>query len=714
MSEFELIGFSRMRLLHRGDFASVYCATDLATGEVLAFKVLDHVGELEASRFRRERSSYELLSTHPNIVNVAGVGRQPTGTSYVVMEYFPGGGLDNVLATAGALGADDAAWVGAKMLDALEFAHSYGVVHGDVKPSNILVGLGAIKLGDFGMAKLYEAAPRFDGTEVVAPDAPAAPAFGAPEVVRGEPATAASDLYSLGATLYNLATGRLAGSAGSDAAAGVGPGGTDWALVPERLQAVLRHLLDPEPSLRPGSAAEALAELAPLVPERPSERFLGHLNATVVGGGSDLPVPLDGAEDRTAAAEGTATETLSTVPVVQVATTIVPASAAGADAVPTLPSTVDGTSDLVGTVGAAGAVGAVGAAGAAAAEPAAVDAGTETAETPAAKEKADAPAVKAADGAVEAGKPKRSPVAVGALALLALLIIAGGTVFAFQLTAFLNPAAVQTTTSGGPPPSLDTQSPGQGTTSPSEGSATPGTASPSQSATGQSTTAPSQGTTGASGVATNPSQGGTSQGTNATPPGAQPTVPAGLVNARQRDAEALLKSKGFAVDVREVALQTGDGRDGKVIDVQPPENSQLDAGGLVTLTIGRAGQAPAPQPAGWDVQLASNCQWIQNGQDPSKDILVFKLSITSLGDMSKGETVQISSRGKPPAGGSGSAQVGYRSGGVTVDYTHYGPGRFDRNVSGVIAITVGETTSQLVVSFTKDPPSDNFVACSFA
>lgn len=277
MSGFEVDGFTQMTLLRRGGFASVYRGTEISSGEVFAFKVLDRVGEIEESRFRRERESYERLASHPNIVRVLGGGREPGGAPYLMMEYLPGGALDEIVASQGKLSAEDAAWVGDRMLAALDFAHKQGVLHRDVKPSNILLGLGTVKLGDFGVAKFQ------DATQTTVSAVASTLSFAAPEVLRGEAATASSDLYSLGATLHNIVTGRaLAGSWQATLADAINHTHheIDMSGVPERLVGVLHHLLNANSSFRPNSAAEARAELAPIVPLQPSETLLRHINAT--------------------------------------------------------------------------------------------------------------------------------------------------------------------------------------------------------------------------------------------------------------------------------------------------------------------------------------------------------------------------------------------------------------------------------------------------
>lgn len=277
MSGFEVEGFSRMALLRHGGFATVYCARDLASGEVYAFKVLDRMGDVEEARFRRERESYERLADHPNVVSVVGGGRDAGGAPYLVMEYMAGGALDEFVATEGAMSAEDTAWVGDRILSALDYAHQQGILHRDIKPSNILLGSGAVKLGDFGIAKFM------DSSQTTTSAIASTLSFAAPEILRGEKASHASDLYSVGAALYSVVTHRPLNESWQTAlgaAINHTPVNADMSGVNDQLARVLNHLLEADPTLRPQSASKARAELAPIVPQQPSPLLRRRLEAT--------------------------------------------------------------------------------------------------------------------------------------------------------------------------------------------------------------------------------------------------------------------------------------------------------------------------------------------------------------------------------------------------------------------------------------------------
>jgi eukaryotic-like serine/threonine-protein kinase len=151
-------------------------------------------------RFLREARVVGQLS-HPAIITLHDMGfEESTQTPYLVMEYVEGMPLDRML-EKGTLPFPRACAFAAQAAEALEAAHNHGVIHGDVKPANILVAAnGRIKLTDFGMARV---AKRDTGNSPLL----GTPAYWCPEQIMGRPQDARSDIFSLGVVLYEMVTG---------------------------------------------------------------------------------------------------------------------------------------------------------------------------------------------------------------------------------------------------------------------------------------------------------------------------------------------------------------------------------------------------------------------------------------------------------------------------------------------------------------------------
>jgi serine/threonine-protein kinase len=166
------------------------------------------VGEAIRDRFRRERQILARLE-HPKIARILDGGTTQAGAPYFVMEYVNGLPLDRYVEEH-RLGLEERLRLFCDVCDAVAYAHRNLVVHRDLKPSNILVDAdGCVKLLDFGIAKLLA-----EGTEAALAAATRTllrmmtPEYAAPEQVRGDPVTTATDVYALGVVLYELITGR--------------------------------------------------------------------------------------------------------------------------------------------------------------------------------------------------------------------------------------------------------------------------------------------------------------------------------------------------------------------------------------------------------------------------------------------------------------------------------------------------------------------------
>ncbi|MEP7346127.1 MAG: serine/threonine-protein kinase, partial [Gemmatimonadaceae bacterium] len=214
-AEAAMIGPYRvLRELARGGMGIVYLA-ERADGQFkqqVALKLIRHgMGSDEIHhRFLVERQILARLN-HPNIARLLDGGLSADGRPYFAMEYVDGVPITSHCDTRGlTIGARLALFE--KVCEAVRIAHRSLVIHRDIKPSNILVVAdGTVKLVDFGIAKMLGD----DDDEQLAPETRAerrvmTPEYAAPEQVRGEPVTAATDVYALGAVLYELLTGRRA------------------------------------------------------------------------------------------------------------------------------------------------------------------------------------------------------------------------------------------------------------------------------------------------------------------------------------------------------------------------------------------------------------------------------------------------------------------------------------------------------------------------
>jgi len=261
-----LLGVYRIdAVLGRGGMGEVFRAVDTRLGREVAIKVIAPELAADADRQRRFLQEARAVSAlnHPNIVTLYDITASD-GVEFLVLEYVHGRSLTEVIRPGG-LPLGDVVRYAAEMADALGAAHAAGVLHRDIKPANVMVtDDGRIKVLDFGLAKLVRRVGADDDTEMAGTALTEAGvvmgtvAYMPPEQARGEPVDARSDLFSLGAVLYELATGtRAFGRA------------YDWALppvepVPPALRPILTRLLSQDPAERYQSASEVAADLRQL------------------------------------------------------------------------------------------------------------------------------------------------------------------------------------------------------------------------------------------------------------------------------------------------------------------------------------------------------------------------------------------------------------------------------------------------------------------
>ncbi len=277
--------YALLRPLGSGGMGEVFLVRDLAAGRMCALKRLKPAARARRTALRREFETLTRLR-HPAIVAVFDFGLAPDGTPFYTMEYVRGRSPDLLLRPGdwhGLLG------VGAEIAHGLEVLHAQGVIHGDLKPSNVIAvpddhhdgSIASIRLVDFGLAAaLGDAAAAHRGTS----------GFAAPEVVHGDPPSVASDLYALGATLFTLACGRppFRGESAEAILRRQLSGSPDRVLLEERgapaaLNELVLQLLASDPRERPRAARDVRRELESIDPStrRSLDERLG--SASLVG-----------------------------------------------------------------------------------------------------------------------------------------------------------------------------------------------------------------------------------------------------------------------------------------------------------------------------------------------------------------------------------------------------------------------------------------------
>jgi eukaryotic-like serine/threonine-protein kinase len=194
------------RSLGNGGMGEVFVATDLMLDRRVALKRLSTAlaqDEPARKRFLREAKALARIN-HPNVVGVFDTG-EDAGTPFLVMELVEGTTLRDELRRNGRIEPTRAASIGAGIAGGLAAAHSQGVVHRDVKPSNVfLTGSDVPKVGDFGIARVE----RGDATLTLTGQAFGSPPYVAPEQATGGHVDARADLYSLGCVLFQMLAGR--------------------------------------------------------------------------------------------------------------------------------------------------------------------------------------------------------------------------------------------------------------------------------------------------------------------------------------------------------------------------------------------------------------------------------------------------------------------------------------------------------------------------
>lgn len=260
----------RYRLIEQiggGAMGVVWRAEDRYLDRVVAIKELlltdgqgeDKAAEAKNRAMREARIAARLQ--HPNAISVFSVvedGERP----WLIMEYLPSQSLSTALKERGSLPVDEVIGIGCQLVSALAAAHLAGIIHRDVKPGNVLLGEdGTVKVTDFGISRAIG-----DVTLTATGEIAGTPAFLAPEVAQGEDASFASDVFSLGATLYTALEGAPPFGYGDKAIALLYRVSSGEIIPPTkagRLEPLLLRLLQVDPQERP-TMDQALSELQTL------------------------------------------------------------------------------------------------------------------------------------------------------------------------------------------------------------------------------------------------------------------------------------------------------------------------------------------------------------------------------------------------------------------------------------------------------------------
>src|SRR6476661_867502 len=196
----QIIGkYKILKTIGSGGFGTVYLADDTWINKKVALKV-PHKQGVDFGELLREARLLAALD-HPNIVRIVTAEKQEN-VFFIVMDFVPGETLEDVISREGALDVALALDYTCQISNAVDHAHRQGVLHRDLRPSNVLVAdSGMLKVADFGTSRFLEIAAH--GTTVIG-----SPPYMAPEQFHGK-AVFASDIYSLGVTMYQMLTGTL-------------------------------------------------------------------------------------------------------------------------------------------------------------------------------------------------------------------------------------------------------------------------------------------------------------------------------------------------------------------------------------------------------------------------------------------------------------------------------------------------------------------------